>query len=175
MTTCVAVKGRNVLVVFSVVCVFLLSSDGTNADDQQNFYKSYPACYGQAKKSEWASKWSEADIVQFCTGATLKQMVFGVDTFAFDAANRKRVVYLDEINEEAEEHDTWMLGPAKDLYDGNLFFHRRSSNLRNAFATIIDGHRYIVADPVWLSSYDGRQIVWFHEVGHHACRHTEGQ
>jgi len=56
------------------------------------------------------------------------------------------------------------------------FVVRTSSGLRNGFAVIASGVRYIVFDYDWYSIGDtaGHLLLVGHEVGHHVCGHTLG-
>ena len=86
-------------------------------------------------------------------------------------------VCLDEPDPDAQLHDQDMLAELTGDPEAILKFSvGRSLGIKNGFAVIMQGERYIVFDPAWYAdaSKVSRYLVLGHEIGHHVCGHTKG-
>jgi hypothetical protein len=115
--------------------------------------------------------WSEA-------GAR-ERLNFGKTAFAWHPPFKlfDRSVLLDEPDPDGQLHDQDMLAEITGDPEAILKMAvGRSVGLRNGFAVIIKGQRYIVYDPAWFTDADAaaRYLILAHEVGHHVCGHTAG-
>jgi len=83
-------------------------------------------------------------------------------------------VPLDEIGSEDVGHDGSMVVELSGIAP-NPIAVRRSTGLRNGFATVLnDDTRIIVCDPMWyggVSNVAARYYLLGHEIGHHVCGH----
>jgi hypothetical protein len=124
--------------------------------------------------------------VTLCTIAASAEardtLKIGKGTFVFDSPQFQlmgKTVILDAEFAENPGADRINSLLPWDIQAKKFFVVRTSKGLKNGFAIIHDGNRYIVYDPNIGSTdrlWDAREaLIIAHEVGHHVCGHTAGQ